>query len=74
MKQMKMTLREQQRESARVLAILPINGITVYHFNNKIKHDSRQWYSLIIDWYVAEFGDLPSKCGPAQHVNLIGDE
>jgi len=40
-------------------------------FNNSAHHNSHNWYKAVIDWYVQQYGDLPSRCGPGQQVKLI---
>ena len=34
-------------------------------------HNSPNWYKAVINWYVEQHGDLPSKVGPGKEVNLV---
>ena len=68
-----LTLRELQTESARALSTMSATNNNIYKFNKKAHHDSQNWYRAVIEWYVDEYGDLPSKTGPGQNVKLIID-
>jgi hypothetical protein len=46
----------------------------IYQFNKQAHHNSHNWYRVVIQWYVDEYGDLPSKVGPGKGVKLIYDE
>jgi hypothetical protein len=45
----------------------------IYKFNKLAHHDSQKWYRAVIEWYIEEYGDLPSKTGPGKDVKLIYD-
>jgi hypothetical protein len=64
-------LRRLQLESARVLS--SVKSLNVWIFNNKVNHNSTEWYKSVIRWYVQEYGDLPSVIGPGKDVKLIQD-
>lgn len=70
---MKLSLREMQKESARALATMQATNNNIWQFNQKAHHNSQNWYLAVIDWYVKEYGDLPSKVGPGKNVKLISD-
>lgn len=69
-----LTLRQLQTESARVLAA---NGgysnNELSKFNKVAHHDSHLWYKAVINWYIDQYGDLPSKVGPGLTVKLLLD-
>ena len=66
-----LTLRELQTESARALSTMSATNNNIYKFNKLAHHDSQKWYRAVIEWYVEEYGDLPSKYGPGKDVELI---
>ena len=69
----KLTLRELQKESARALSTMQATNNNIYKFNSKAHHDSHNWYKAVIEWYVEQYGDLPSKIGPGKDVKLVHD-
>lgn len=66
-----LTLRELQTESARALSVMKATNNNLAKFNHTANHNSQNWYRAVIDWYVQEYGDLPSKTGPGKSVELI---
>jgi hypothetical protein len=68
-----LSLRELQTESARALSTMQATNNNIYKFNKLAHHDSQKWYRAVIEWYVQEYGDLPSKTGPGQNVKLVID-
>ena len=68
-----LTLRELQTESARALSTMSATNNNIYKFNKLAHHDSQKWYRAVIEWYVDEYGDLPSRTGPGQNGKLIID-
>ena len=46
----------------------------IYQFNKLAHHNSQNWYKAVIDWYVEQYGDLPSKVGPGKEVKLVLNE
>ena len=58
-----LTLRQLQTESARALSTMSATNNNIYKFNKLAHHDSQKWYRAVIEWYVEEYGDLPSKYG-----------
>ena len=68
-----LTLRELQTESARALSTMSATNNNIYQFNKKAHHDSQKWYHAVIQWYVQEYGDLPSRTGPGKEIKLVLD-
>ena len=64
-------LRSLQKESARALATMQATNNNIWQFNKQAHHDSQNWYRAVIQWYVDEYGDLPSKTGPGKDVELV---
>ena len=69
----KLTLRELQTESARALSTMQATNNNIWQFNKQAHHNSENWYRAVIDWYVKEYGDLPSKTGPGKDIKLVLD-
>lgn len=68
-----LSLRKLQTESARALSTMEATNNNIYQFNKQAHHNSQNWYRAVIEWYVGEYGDLPSKIGPGKDINLIYD-
>ena len=68
-----LTLRQLQTERARALSTMSATNNNIYKFNKLAHHDSQKWYRAVIEWYVEEYGDLPSKYGPGKDIKLIYD-
>jgi hypothetical protein len=69
-----LNLRELQRESARALASIEATNNNISRFNKEAHHNSQNWYKAVINWYVNEYGDLPSETGPGLNVKLVMDD
>mgnify|MGYP003313004643 CR=1 FL=1 len=69
----KLTLRQLQTEAARALSTMQATNNNINQFNKKAHHNSQLWYQAVIDWYVEQYGDLPSKVGPGKNIKLILD-
>ena len=69
-----LTLRELQTESARALSTMQATNNNIYKFNKLAHHDSQKWYRAVIQWYVDEYGDLPSRTGPGVQVQLVSED
>jgi hypothetical protein len=67
----KLTLRELQTESARALSVMKATNNNLSQFNHTANHNSQNWYRAVIDWYIQQYGDLPSKIGPGKTVKII---
>jgi hypothetical protein len=68
-----LTLRELQKECVRALSTMQATNNNIYQFNKQAYHDSQKWYRAVVNWYVEEYGDLPSKVGPGKDVKLLLD-
>jgi hypothetical protein len=68
-----LTVRELQRESARALSTMQATNNNIWQFNKQAHHDSQNWYKAVINWYIEQYGDLPSKVGPGKDVKLVLD-
>lgn len=66
-----LSLRQLQIESARALVVLGATNNSISKFNKLANHDSQKWYRAVIEWYIDQYGDLPSKIGPGMEVTLI---
>ena len=66
-------VRELQRESARALSTMQATNNNIFQFNKQAHHNSHNWYKAVIEWYVEQYGDLPSKVGPGKDVKLVYD-
>ena len=66
-----LTLRQLQTESAKALVVMGATNNNIHQFNKKAHHNSQNWYKAVIEWYVQEYGDLPSRAGPGQAVGLV---
>ena len=66
-------LRTLQTESARALSTIEATNNNIWQFNKQAHHNSQNWYTAVIKWYVDQYGDLPSKVGPGKEVKLILD-
>ena len=67
-------MRQLQQESARALATMEATNNNIYQFNKKAHHNSHNWYRAVIEWYIDQYGDLPSKTGPGTEVKLVNDK
>jgi hypothetical protein len=66
-----LTLRQLQTESARAISTMEATNNNIYQFNKQAHHNSQNWYTAVIKWYVEQYGDLPSKVGPGKDVVLV---
>lgn len=64
-------MRELQQESARALQTMQATSDNIWQFNKQAHHDSQNWYRAVIQWYIDQYGDLPSNYGPGKHITLI---
>lgn len=67
------SVRQLQLESARALSTMQATNDNIWQFNKKAHHNSQNWYKAVIEWYIEQYGDLPSKVGPGKDVKLIYD-
>lgn len=66
-----LSLRELQKESARALSTMQATNNNIWQFNKRAHHNSQNWYRAVIEWYVEQYGDLPSRAGPGKDIKLI---
>jgi hypothetical protein len=64
-----LSLRKLQTECARASVILPYEKIEF--LSSKTQYSSVQYYKLVVDIYIKEFGGLPSETGPGKDVKLL---
>lgn len=69
-----LSLRELQKESARALSTMQATNNNIWQFNKQAHHNSQNWYKAVIEWYINQYGDLPSKIGPGKDIKLIMDD
>lgn len=66
-----LSLRQLQLEAARVISTMPATNDNIYKFNVASRHNSQGWYVAAIEWYVKEYGGLPSEVGPGKDVKMV---
>ena len=64
-------LRELQVEAARALTAMSATNNNIWQFNKRAQHNSQEWYKAVIEWYVGEYGGMPSDVGPGSTVKLV---
>ena len=69
-----LSTRQLQKESARALATMVATNNNIFQFNKQAHHNSWLWHKAVINWYVEQYGDLPSIVGPGKDVKLVHDE
>ena len=68
-----LSLRQLQTESARALSTMQATNNNIHKFNKLAHHDSQLWYKSVVNWYIKEYGNLPSKIGPGKEIKLVLD-
>lgn len=68
-----LSVRQLQTEAARALSTMQATNNNIWQFNKQAHHDSHRWYRAVIEWYVEQYGDLPSRVGPGRDVKLVLD-
>ena len=68
-----LSLRKMQTEAARAISCIDATNNNIHKFNKVAHHDSQLWYRAVIEWYITEYGDLPSQAGPGKDVKLVID-
>lgn len=61
--------RELQLEAARVVASHHATNRWITNF--KANHDSIDFYRKVVEWYVNQYGGLPSEIGPGKEIKLL---
>ena len=69
-----LSVRDLQKESARALSTMQATNNNIWQFNKRAHHNSHNWYRAVIEWYVKQYGDLPSRIGPGKDIKLVYDE
>ena len=69
-----LSLRQMQTECARALATMQATNNNIHQFNKRAHHNSQLWYRAVIEWYVDQYGGMPSETGPGVEVDLILDD
>lgn len=69
----KMELRQLQIEAAKALSVYEATNNFIHQFNRQAHHNSQNWYKAVIKHYINQYGDLPSRVGPAREIKLILD-
>lgn len=69
-----LSVRQLQIESARALSTMQATNNNIWQFNKQAHHNSHNWYKAVINWYIEQYGDLPSKSGPGKDVNILYDK
>jgi len=67
-------LRKLQLEAARVIASMEATNDNIHKFNKASRHNSQGWYVAAIEWYVKEYGGMPSEVGPGKDVKFIYEQ
>jgi hypothetical protein len=68
-----LSLRDLQAEAAKALATMEATNNNISQFNKQAHHNSQQWYRAVIQWYIDQYHDLPSKVSPGKDIKLIQD-
>ena len=68
-----LSVRDLQKESARALSTMQATNNNIWQFNKRAHHNSHNWYIAVIEWYVEQYGDLPSRAGPGKDIKLVYD-
>ena len=68
-----LSLRDLQVEAAKALATMEATNNNIGQFNKQAHHNSQLWYKAVIQWYIDQYQDLPSKAGPGKDIKLIQD-
>ena len=64
-------VRVLQKEAARVIATMDATSNNIWKVNKKGHHNSMNWYKAVLEWYIEQYGGLPSKTGPGKDVTFI---
>jgi hypothetical protein len=64
-------LRILQKESAKALSCMEATNVNIHKFNKEAFHNSQAWYKAVINWYISEYGGMPSEVGPGKNIKLV---
>ena len=66
-------IRQIQKECARALSTIKADNDSLSRFNKQAHHNSHLWYFAVLEEYIEQHGDLPSKAGPGKDIKLFSD-
>lgn len=64
-------LRTLQLEAARVISTMPATNDNIHKFNKASRHNSQGWYVAAIEWYIEQYGGMPSETGPGRDIKFV---
>jgi hypothetical protein len=67
-------LRRLQLEAARVISTMPATNDNIHKFNKASRHNSQGWYVAAIEWYVEQYGGMPSEAGPGKDIKFVYEQ
>ena len=67
-------LRILQLEAARVISTMEATNDNIHKFNKASRHNSQGWYVAAIEWYVKEYGGMPSETGPGKDIKFVYEQ
>lgn len=67
-------LRKLQLEAARVISTMPATNDNIHKFNKASRHNSQGWYVAAIEWYIKEYGGMPSETGPGKDIKFVYEQ
>ena len=67
-------LRQLQLEAARVISTMEATNDNIHKFNKASRHNSQGWYVAAIEWYVSEYGGMPSEVGPGKDIKFVYEQ
>lgn len=67
-------LRKLQLEAARVISTMPATNDNIHKFNKASRHNSQGWYVAAVEWYIEQYGGLPSETGPGREVKFVYEQ
>lgn len=70
----KLPLRQLQLEAARVISTMPATNDNIHKFNKASRHNSQGWYVAAIEWYIEQYGGLPSETGPGKDIKFVYEQ
>ena len=63
-----------QLEAARVISTMPATNDNIHKFNKASRHNSQGWYVAAIEWYIEQYGGLPSETGPGRDIKFVYEQ
>lgn len=68
-----LTTRQLQIECSKALATISCSNGSLSKYNKLAHHNSIKWYQAVINDYINQWGDIPSKIGPAKDIKMVLD-